>query len=160
TLGVTFNNFSLRNIFNRESWHPLPTGDGQKLSVRAQSNGNFYQSFNFSFTEPWMGGKKPNAFTLAAYTNKFTSVRNISNFVHMSQVTLGLGSPLQWPDNNFVINNTLNYQRINIETTEDCFRCPTGKPSATDFSITYICNLPLLGARSMSPFSRLRDPRS
>ncbi len=127
TLGVTFNNFSLRNIFNRESWHPLPTGDGQKLSVRAQSNGNFYQSFNFSFTEPWMGGKKPNAFTLAAYTNKFTSVRNISNFVHMSQVTLGLGSPLQWPDNNFVINNTLNYQRINIENYGGLFSLPNGQ---------------------------------
>src|SRR5690554_160991 len=127
TLGVTFNNFSLRNIFNREAWHPLPTGDGQKLSVRAQSNGNFYQSFNFSFTEPWLGGKKPNAFTLAAYTNKFTSVRNISNFVHMSQVTLGLGSPLQWPDNNFVINNTLNYQRINIENYAGLFALPNGQ---------------------------------
>ncbi len=127
TLGLTFNNFSLRNIFNREAWHPLPTGDGQKLSVRAQSNGNFYQSFNFSFTEPWMGGKKPNAFTLAAYTNKFTSYRNVSNFVHMSQVTLGLGSPLQWPDNNFVINNTLNYQRININDYAGLFSLPNGR---------------------------------
>ncbi len=127
TLGLTFNNFSLRNIFNRESWHPLPTGDGQKLSLRAQSNGNFYQSFNFSFTEPWMGGKKPNAFTLAAYTNKFTSVQNISNFVNMSQITLGLGSPLQWPDNNFVINNTMNYQRINIENYGGLFSLPNGQ---------------------------------
>lgn len=127
TLGLTFNNFSLRNMFNRESWHPLPTGDGQKLSVRAQSNGNFYQSFNFSFTEPWMGGKKPNAFTLAAYTNKFTSVQNISNFVNMSQITLGLGSPLQWPDNNFVINNTVNYQRINIKNYGGLFSLPNGQ---------------------------------
>lgn len=127
TLGLTFNNFSLRNIFNRESWHPLPTGDGQKLSVRAQSNGNFYQSFNFSFTEPWLGGEKPNAFTLAAYTNKFTSYRDISNFVHMSQVTVGLGSPLRWPDNNFVINNTLNYQRINIEDYAGLFSLPNGQ---------------------------------
>ncbi len=129
TLGVTFNNFSLRNIFNREAWHPLPTGDGQKLSVRAQSNGNFYQSFNFSFTEPWLGGKKPNAFTLAAYTNKFTDVRNISNFVRMSQITLGLGSPLQWPDNNFVINNTLNYQRISLNDYGygGLFTLPTGQ---------------------------------
>ncbi|HLT94784.1 MAG TPA: POTRA domain-containing protein, partial [Membranihabitans sp.] len=133
TLGVTFNNFSLRNIFNREAWHPLPTGDGQKLSIRAQSNGNFYQSFNFSFTEPWMGGKKPNAFTLAAYTNKFTSYQNISNFVRMSQITLGLGSPLQWPDNNFVINNTLNYQRINLNKYGygGLFTLPNGQ-SVTD----------------------------
>lgn len=127
TLGLTFNNFSLRNIFNREAWHPLPTGDGQKLSVRAQSNGNFYQSFNFSFTEPWMGGKKPNAFTLAAYTNKFTSYQDISNYVNMSQITLGLGSPLKWPDNNFIINNTLNYQRINIQDYGGLFSLPNGQ---------------------------------
>ena len=53
TLGVTFNNFSVRNIFNKEAWHPLPQGDGQRLSLRAQTNGNFFQSYNFSFTEPW-----------------------------------------------------------------------------------------------------------
>jgi outer membrane protein insertion porin family len=56
TLGVSFNNFSIKNIFKKESWDPLPTGDGQKLSVRVQSNGRAYQSYNFSFTEPWLGG--------------------------------------------------------------------------------------------------------
>ncbi|HUR30949.1 MAG TPA: POTRA domain-containing protein, partial [Saprospiraceae bacterium] len=55
TLGVTFNNFSLRNIFNRDAWSPLPQGDGQRFSVRAQTNGDFFQSYNFSFTEPWLG---------------------------------------------------------------------------------------------------------
>ena len=58
TLGVSFNNFSLRNIFNKEAWRPLPMGDGQRLSLRAQTNGDFYQSYNVSFTEPWLGGKK------------------------------------------------------------------------------------------------------
>ncbi|WP_236980451.1 outer membrane protein assembly factor BamA [Membranihabitans maritimus] len=128
TLGLTFNNFSLRNIGNREAWHPLPTGDGQKLSVRAQSNGNFYQSYNFSFTEPWMGGKAPNSFTLAAYHNKFSNYVNIDQNMTMSQITLGLGSPLKWPDENFVINNTMNYQRIDINNYTRIFTLPDGTP--------------------------------
>lgn len=126
TLGLTFNNFSLRNIFNKEAWHPLPTGDGQKLSVRAQSNGNYYQSYNFSFTEPWMGGKRPNSFTLAAYHTKYSSVLQISQYLTMSQLTLGLGSPLKWPDENFIINNTLNYQKININNYGSVFRLLDG----------------------------------
>src|SRR5699024_1913893 len=91
------------------------------------SNGNFYQSFNFSFTEPWLGNKSPNSLTLAAYTNKFTSWQDISNFVKMSQVTAGLGSPLKWPDNNFIVNNTLNYQRINISDYGGLFSLPNGQ---------------------------------
>ena len=58
TLGVTFNNFSIKNILKRTAWDPLPTGDGQKLSLRVQSNGRAYRSYSFSFTEPWLGGKK------------------------------------------------------------------------------------------------------
>lgn len=55
TLGVSFNNFSMRNIFNKEAWKPLPMGDGQRLSLRAQTNGDFYQSYNLSLSEPWLG---------------------------------------------------------------------------------------------------------
>jgi outer membrane protein insertion porin family len=61
TLGVSFNNFSIRNIFKKTAWDPLPMGDGQKLSLRIQSNGKAFRSYNFSFTEPWLGGKKRNA---------------------------------------------------------------------------------------------------
>jgi len=60
TVGISFNNFSLRNLFSRSSYHPfqIPMGDGQKLSLRVQSNGRAFRSYNFSFTEPWLGGKK------------------------------------------------------------------------------------------------------
>jgi len=64
TLGVTFNNFSARNITNLSAWKPLPSGDGQKLSVRFQANGSSYQNYSLSFTEPWLGGKKPNSFSV------------------------------------------------------------------------------------------------
>ena len=59
TLGLTFNNFSARKLFKKGSWSPLPAGDGQRLSIRAQSSGYFFQSYNMSFTEPWLGGKNP-----------------------------------------------------------------------------------------------------
>ena len=76
TLGITFNNFSIKNIFKKTSWDPLPTGDGQKLSVRFQSNGRFFRSYNFSFTEPWLGGKKRNSFTISLFNTRFSNSVN------------------------------------------------------------------------------------
>ncbi|WP_010664461.1 outer membrane protein assembly factor BamA [Marinilabilia salmonicolor] len=67
SLGLKFTNFSVRNIFNKEAWRPLPTGDGQTLSLRAQTNGKYYQSYSFSFTEPWLGGRKPNSLSVSVY---------------------------------------------------------------------------------------------
>ncbi|MGQ1785392.1 MULTISPECIES: BamA/OMP85 family outer membrane protein [unclassified Saccharicrinis] len=74
SLGLKFSNFSVRNIFNKEAWRPLPTGDGQTLSLRAQTNGKYYQSYSFSFTEPWLGGKRPNSLTVSAYRSIQSSV--------------------------------------------------------------------------------------
>ena len=65
TIGLRFSNFSVRNIFNKEAWRPLPTGDGQTLSIRAQTSGKFYNSYSFSFVEPWLGGKKPNSLSVS-----------------------------------------------------------------------------------------------
>src|SRR5690606_30680359 len=69
TLGLTFNNFSTSNFFKKDAWKPLPRGDGQKLSIRGQTSGKRYQSYSFSFSEPWLGGKKPIYFGLSAYTS-------------------------------------------------------------------------------------------
>ncbi|MGV3508332.1 MAG: BamA/OMP85 family outer membrane protein, partial [Sphingobacteriaceae bacterium] len=69
TLGLTFNNFSARNLFNLSEWKPLPKGDGQKLSIRGQTNGKAYQSYSFSFSEPWLGGKKPIYLGVSAFTS-------------------------------------------------------------------------------------------
>src|SRR4030095_9080279 len=73
TLGITFNNFSIRNIFKASSWDPLPVGDGQKLSFRVQSNGRAYRSISASFTEPWLGGKKRNSLTFGVNTSKYSN---------------------------------------------------------------------------------------
>ncbi len=120
TLGVTFNNFSIKNIFRKTSWDPLPTGDGQKLSLRFQSNGRFFRSLNFSFTEPWLGGKKRNSFSFNVFNTKFTNAYNPytglydrafadSSFLSTSGVTLALGKQLKWPDDFFSLVTSLSY---------------------------------------------------
>ncbi len=80
TVGLKFSNFSVRNIPNKKAWKPLPTGDGQAVSLRAQTNGSYYQSYSFSFTEPWLGGKKPNSFTFSVYYSKQTSGDQAYNY--------------------------------------------------------------------------------
>ncbi|MDA3931057.1 MAG: outer membrane protein assembly factor BamA [Prolixibacteraceae bacterium] len=72
SVGLKFTNFSAQNIFNKDSWRPLPSGDGQTLSLRAQTNGKFYQQYSFTFMEPWFGGNKPNNFSLSVYYSKLT----------------------------------------------------------------------------------------
>ena len=119
TLGVVFNNFSIRNIGNRSAWSPLPQGDGQRLSVRVQSNGRFSQAYNMTFTEPWLGGKKPTSFTVAASYNKFTNgvprtATESYGFFAQGGLNLGLGTRLRWPDDNFLINATLAYQNLEV----------------------------------------------
>ncbi len=115
TLGVTFNNFAMRNLFNKKQWDPLPTGDGQKLSIRGQSNGKFYQSYNFSFTEPWLGGKKANSFTLGAFLTKFNQELFGLGKLQIARGYIGLGSQLKWPDDYFVTNTTLNIENIKLD---------------------------------------------
>ncbi len=118
TLGVVFNNFSIRNIFNREAWNPLPMGDGQRLSLRAQTNGRFYQSYNASFTEPWLGGKKPNSFTVGGYYTNFSNgfIKESVNFsgLGIGGISVGLGTRLKWPDDFFVSSTTISFQNINL----------------------------------------------
>ncbi|HEX6914044.1 MAG TPA: POTRA domain-containing protein, partial [Chitinophagaceae bacterium] len=126
TLGVSFNNVSLKNIFKKSSWDPLPTGDGQKLSLRVQSNGRAFRSYNFSFTEPWLGGKKRNAFTVSFYDTKFanaydpltgtyTSRAAKNSFIRTSGVSLSLGKQLKWPDDFFSLMYSVNYTRYKLK---------------------------------------------
>ncbi|NSL89743.1 BamA/OMP85 family outer membrane protein [Chitinophaga solisilvae] len=129
TLGVTFNNFSLRNIFRKETWDPLPSGDGQKLSVRVSSNGKAYRSYNFSFTEPWLGGKKRNQFSVSfysSYQNPYAYSNYYSNYYTQNTQTtdghfkvlgasVSLGKQLKWPDDFFTLIYSLNYQQYKLK---------------------------------------------
>lgn len=120
TLGVTFNNFSIKNIWKKSAWDPLPTGDGQKLSLRYQSNGRFFRSFNFTFTEPWLGGKKRNSFSINVFNTKFSNAYNPftglfdrkyadSSFLTTSGATIALGKQLRWPDDFFSLVTSFSY---------------------------------------------------
>ena len=126
TLGVTFNNFSIYNIFNKKAWDPLPVGDGQKLSLRAQSNGRQFRSYNFSFTEPWLGGKKRNPFTIGYYDTKYANAYDPytgyynrayadSSYIKTTGVSVSLGKQLKWPDDFFSLVYQLNYQRYKLK---------------------------------------------
>ena len=115
TLGVTFNNFSTRNIFNKKAWKPLPSGDGQRLSVRAQSNGQYYQSYNLSFTEPWLGGKKPISFSVSAYHSQNNLGSTIANGrIQSSSVMVSVGKRLKWPDDYFNIYTFVKWERYGL----------------------------------------------
>lgn len=122
TLGLTFNNFSLRNIFDLDTYTPLPSGDGQKLSIRGQTNGKYYQSYSLSFTEPWLGGKKPNSFTFSLYHSIRTQYSwyddddaNAGQKMSTTGASVGLGRRLSWPDSYFTLYNELAYQRYKLE---------------------------------------------
>lgn len=130
TLGVTFNNFSLRNIFKKEAWSPLPQGDGQRLSLRAQTNGRFFQSYNVSFTEPWLGGKKPNSFSVTGFFNRFalgdSEASTFQKFT-IAGLAVGLGTRLKWPDDNFLSSTTLSLQNLSmVNWGSGLFRTPEG----------------------------------
>ncbi|WP_118974218.1 BamA/OMP85 family outer membrane protein [Taibaiella koreensis] len=118
TIGIVFNNFSLRNILKFKEWDPLPMGDGQKLSVRYQSNGKFFNSANLSFTEPWLGGKRPTALTVSAVYGRqsysddggyYTGDPN-AHYLRNFGGGVSLSKRLKWPDDNFVFSYGINYQ--------------------------------------------------
>jgi len=115
TLGLTFNNFSLRNLFNLDAYKPLPKGDGQKLSLRGQTNGKYYQSYSFSFSEPWLGGKKPVSFGVSAFTSLQSNGASKTNVnfqkIRLNGVTVSLGRRLNFPDNYFQLSHSINVQQ-------------------------------------------------
>jgi outer membrane protein insertion porin family len=142
TLGLTFSNFSVKNIFKPNSWSPLPTGDGQRLSIRAQTNGRVYQGYNFSFTEPWLGGKKPNSFTFylnhTSYASSYTLRKRDPNYsgVGISGAGIGLGRRKKFPDDYFSAYYELAYQYYDVRNYSSLF--PTfSNGFANDISLKY-----------------------
>lgn len=123
TIGLSLNNFSTKRMFTKGAWDPLPAGDGQRISLRVQSNGLGYRTYNFSFSEPWLGGKKPNSFTFSIYhsvqTNLYVGGFGKSDeryqYLRTTGVTLSLGKFLKWPDDYFTVSNSLNYQHYKFK---------------------------------------------
>ncbi|MNJ83781.1 Outer membrane protein assembly factor BamA precursor [compost metagenome] len=142
TLGLTFSNFSVKNIFKPNSWSPLPTGDGQRLSIRAQTNGRIYQGYNFSFTEPWLGGKKPNSFTFflnhTSFSSSLTLKKRDANYsgVGITGAGIGLGRRKKFPDDYFSAYYELAYQYYDVRNYASLF--PSFNDGyANDISLKY-----------------------
>lgn len=120
TLGLSFNNFSIRNIFNKDAYHPLPMGDGQKLSIRAQGS-TFYQTYSLSLVEPWLGGKKPIQLSTSLshtiqyfYDYRTRDVDKSRRFL-ITGGAIGLAKRLKWPDDYFTLSHSISYQHYNLK---------------------------------------------
>ena len=117
-LGVSFNNFSTKNFFDKSSWRPLPGGDGQKLSLSFQSNGKYYQTYSLSFMEPWLGGRRRNSLSVSFYYTDVNYLHYSSYLNYRMQViggAVGFGRRLKWPDNNFQLYEELQYKRYKLQ---------------------------------------------
>jgi outer membrane protein insertion porin family len=140
TLGLTFNNFSTHNFFKKGAWSPLPGGDGQRLSIRAQTNGKFFQSYTFSFTEPWLGGKKPNSLSFwvnhTGLGNGYLRSNELYQGLSISGVGLGLGRRKKWPDDYFQAYYELGYQYYDVIKDQRFVIFTDGY--ANDFSFKYL----------------------
>jgi outer membrane protein insertion porin family len=132
TLGITFNNFSINNIFNKKTWDPLPSGSGQKLSARIQSNGRAYRSYNLSFTEPWLGGKKRNSFSVSLFSTKYANAYDMygryckacgdTSYLKTVGFGVSLGKQLKWPDDYFSLITSFNIQQYSLRNYANIFK--------------------------------------
>jgi len=118
-LGLTLNNFSIQNLFDPSKWQGYPSGDGERLTLRAQTSGAAYQSYNISFTEPWFGGKRPNSFTVSTSYSIYTNGLASSNpsYYRLTAISgsVALGKRLKWPDDFFTFSNSINYQYFTFQ---------------------------------------------
>lgn len=138
TLGVSFNNFSTRNIFKKNAWKPLPSGDGQKLSIRFQTNGQYYQSYNVSFTEPWLGGKKPISFSVSGYYSIFsrTLTDGTSGYLKIGGATVTLAKRLTWPDDYFILQHSISFQNYSLNKYQGVFSFSDGYSNNISYGIS------------------------
>ena len=120
TAGVSFNNFSTHRMFEKKAWRPVPLGDAQTLSFRFQTNGRYYTTLSASFMEPWLFGKKPTSLSLSGYYSRMTDsylyigILSTDRMFEVFGFNAGLGNRLKWPDNYFVLYNSLSWQTYKL----------------------------------------------
>ena len=120
-IGVQLNNFSLRNIFNKDAWVPLPAGDGQKLGINAVTNGTHYYSISASFTEPWLGGHRPQSLTGSVYHNLYSNgfyySKDDANYYSLKITGAGVSfsKRLKWPDDYFIVSHGISFKHYTLD---------------------------------------------
>ena len=140
TLGLVFNNFSAKKIGNIKNWQPLPGGDGQRVSINFQANGRAFQTYSASFTEPWLGGRRPNSFTVGfsrSVQNNFVSQtsRTIGSGLNVNSVNISLGRRLRFPDDYFQLSNSVSLQRYNLFNYQVSNDVPISNGPLNQFSL-------------------------
>ncbi len=146
TLGLSFNNFSARNLFKKEAWRPIPSGDGQKLAIRLSSYGKGYISYSASFTEPWLGGRKPNSFTVSYYHSLISNgIDKNSEFYYsfmMDGLNFMLGKRLEWPDDYFTLFQNVSFKNYRLKNYRNIISIGSGTGTFRNFSygITFARN--------------------
>ena len=137
SLGFTFNNFSSRNLFNGSKWRPLPSGDGQRLSLVARSNGVYYQNYNISFVEPWLGGKKPTSLQVSVF--RAISSNGLQDEqrqeIQVTGLSFGVGKRLKNPDDYFTVYNGLNFMQYKLSNSQSFFSFRNGVSNNVNYNI-------------------------
>ena len=139
TLMLEFKNFSSSNLFKPNQWGGiLPSGDGQRLTLSASSNGVYYQNYRLSFMEPWMGGKKPTSLSLSLYRNVFSNGQEGDDreSTQITGFTIGIGKRLQVPDDFFTFSNSVNFQQYKLENSQSFFSFKDGTSNNINYTAT------------------------
>jgi len=145
SLGVSFTNFSIRKIATRNAWRPVPMGDGQRLQLRAQASGSFFQSYMMSFTEPWFGGRKPNSLTVSLnHSVQAIGQKKIDGELNpnrqtlkVSGVTVGLGKRLQKPDDWFMLYNAISFNNYDLNNFGRFFSFANGSSNNAAWNLVF-----------------------
>ena len=119
SVGITLNNLSVRNFFNKRAWRPYPMGQNQRLSISGQTNGTYYKALSVSFSEPWLGGRKPNSLTISGHLSESNDAyypwQRATTYFRSYGVAVGLGKRLSWPDPYFQLYAELSYLRYGLK---------------------------------------------
>ena len=140
TLGVSFNNFSFKRMFEKNAWRPVPLGDAQTLAIRFQTNGTYYTALSASFMEPWLTGKKPTSLNVQVYftrqTNSYYYYQTSDEYMEVYGAAVGLGNRLKWPDNYFVLYHELSWQTYKLKNWNYNFLFNTGMSHNASYKIS------------------------
>jgi len=121
SVGIVLNNWSAKQMFEKNAWRPYPSGDGQKVSFRINTTGRLYQAFNIGFVEPWFLGKKPNSFSVSltrtqlGYNIPGTTFDAIEGNFIANGASVGYGIRLKWPDDYFSLLSAVNFFNYQLE---------------------------------------------
>ena len=137
-LALTFNNFSSKNFFKKDKWRPLPSGDGQRLILQAQSNGIYYRTYRASFIEPWLGGKKPTSLSISLHRAESTNGLDGEEKQELSitGLSVSLGNRLKKPDDWFRLYNGIEFSRYDLSNSQTFFSFSDGYSNNINYSLT------------------------